>query len=56
MLDKTTPIFDTATDTVTDLVNIKLKGKILQDATLLWVVQLDPEAVAQSVDGWLKVF
>ena len=45
MLDKTTPIFDTATDTVTDLVNIKLKGKILQDATLLWVVQFSCDRV-----------
>jgi len=30
----TTPIFDTATDTVGDLVNIKRVGNILQDTML----------------------
>jgi len=35
---KTTPIFDAETDTVTDLVNIKREGNILQDAMLPFCV------------------
>jgi len=39
MVDKKTPIFDAETDTVTDLVNIKREGNILQDAMLsFWVL------------------
>jgi len=34
MLDTNNSNFDTATDTVTDLVNIKRGGNILQDAVL----------------------
>jgi len=53
-LIRTIPIFDTAIDTVADLVNIKLEGNILQilqgtEGNILYAAFLDPVWCTQSI-------
>ena len=48
-LIRTTPIIDTVTDTVTDLVNIKRDSNILQDAMLLSYVLSGSESIVLTV-------